>query len=144
MGVRVDQLLAAARLLKLSHSLSLDLADSLSRDLEDVPDFLKGVAVTVAETVPEFDDLSLTIAERLQHFVDSATQHLLRSTRRGAFCGSIGQQVAKLAVLVAIAITLRCTVHGQACHLGKCHWHRHLGSSPQHHSCQRQRWNEHQ
>src|SRR5262245_33601498 len=94
-----DKFLAAAGLLEFPYGLGLDLADALARHLEDVTDFFQRVAVAVAQTVAQLDDLPLAVTERLEDLVDPRAEHLLAGAGGRAFGRAVGQQVAEMAVL---------------------------------------------
>src|SRR5262245_12174747 len=79
-----NQLAAAAGLLELANRFGFDLADALASDLEYVADFFQRIAVAVAQAVTQLDDLSLTIAERLEDLRYLATEHFLRGADRRA------------------------------------------------------------
>src|SRR5690606_37039346 len=66
-----DQVLDAAWLLQLAHRLGFDLSNPFARYFEDVSDFFERIAVTVTETVTQFDNFAFTIAEGLEHVVDA-------------------------------------------------------------------------
>ena len=55
------ELAGADRVLQLADRLGFDLADAFAGDLEDPPDFLERVGVTVADAVAELDDFPLAV-----------------------------------------------------------------------------------
>ena len=65
-----DEFLAAAGLLEFADGFGLDLPNPLASHFENVTYFLQSVAVAVAQTVPQLDDLSLPVTERLENPVD--------------------------------------------------------------------------
>jgi hypothetical protein len=65
------EFLAATGLLQLANCLSLDLANSLARNLENVTDFFERIAITVAESVTELDNLAFTVTQRLEYTIDT-------------------------------------------------------------------------
>ncbi len=59
---------ASSRCLKLANCLRFDLADALSRYLENMTNLFERVAIAITETVSEFNDFSLTIRKALEDF----------------------------------------------------------------------------
>ncbi len=57
---------ASSRCLKLANCLGFDLADALSRYLENMTNFFERVAIAITETVSEFNDFSLTIRKTFE------------------------------------------------------------------------------
>src|ERR1700722_16735049 len=94
-----DQLLAAAGLLQLADRLGFDLANTFTRHFENVTNFLKRIAVAVAQSVAELDNFAFAIAEGLEDLGNPAAKHLLRCTDRGIFGTRVGKQIAEMAIL---------------------------------------------
>src|SRR5438270_441421 len=93
------ELAAADRVLEFADRLRLDLADPLSRHLEDSAHFLQRVGVAVSEAVAELDDLALAVRQRLQHVLDLVLEHLLRRGRHRRLGPVVLDEVAEVAVL---------------------------------------------
>ena len=71
------QLSTAHRMLQLANRLGFDLTHAFSSHLEDAPHFLQSVRVTVTQTIPQLDNLTLTVGQRLQNNVNLVLQLLL-------------------------------------------------------------------
>jgi hypothetical protein len=85
-----NEFLGSAWLLKLSNCFGFDLTDTFASHFEDVSDFFEGVAVSITESVAEFDDFAFSVAERFEHRVDAISEHFLGSTDGGAFGRAVG------------------------------------------------------
>ena len=66
-------------MLQLFESLAFDLANALSRDLEDSAGFLQRIAIAISQSVTQFDDFTFAVGQALKDVIDLITQHLLGS-----------------------------------------------------------------
>ena len=57
-----DEFLAATGLLKFTHCLGFDLANTFTSYFENMPYFFQGITVTVTQPVPQLDDFTLSVA----------------------------------------------------------------------------------
>ena len=102
-----DEVLAAAGLLQLADCFRLNLANAFASHFEDVADFFQCVAVTITQTIAQFDDLAFAVAQRLEDVSKAVAEHLLASANGWAFSGSVRQQVTELAVFAVALIDLK-------------------------------------
>src|SRR5262245_44114134 len=72
------QLSRPNRVLQLSDCFRFNLTHALACYFEDATDFLERVGVTVADAVPQLDDLALAVGQGLEHLLDLVLEHLLR------------------------------------------------------------------
>ena len=85
-----NEFLRSAGLLKLSDRLGFDLTDTLTGHFEDVANFFKCVAISIAESLTELDDFAFAVAEGFQDRVNAISKHFLSSTDGRAFGRTIG------------------------------------------------------
>ena len=76
-----DEFLAAAWLLQLTNGFGLDLTNTFAGHFKNVTDFFQRVAVTVTQSVSEFNDFPFAIAQGFQDLVDSRSR-TFPATRR--------------------------------------------------------------
>ncbi len=69
------QLLAANGMLKLTNRFGFNLPHAFTGDLEDPADLFQGVGVAVTEPVPEANDFSFAIGQRLEQVVNLGAEH---------------------------------------------------------------------
>src|SRR5580692_9553979 len=86
-------------MLQLADRLGFNLANALTRHLEDSANFLQRVGVPVADAVAELDDLALTVRQRLENLLDLVLEHLLRGRFNRIIRFFVLDKVAEVAVL---------------------------------------------
>src|SRR5688500_8803021 len=86
-------------MLELADRLGLDLPHPLPRHLKDPPHFLQGVRVTVPQSVPQPDDLTLSVGERLQQVIDLLAAPPLRGRDQRALAAAVLDDLAEATVL---------------------------------------------
>src|SRR5579872_706074 len=92
---KAAQVVAAGVTLQFENRLRFDLADSLSRDLEDSSRFLEGVAIPVSQTETEPDDLALAVGQRIEDDVDLVLEDSVQRRFGRRVLRSIGEQVSQ-------------------------------------------------
>ena len=90
---------------QLSQRLRLDLADTLTGDVEFFSDFLQGARPAVDQTEAELNDLALPVRERLKRGAKLLAQHGERCGIGRGECGIILDKVSEMAVVL---LTDRC------------------------------------
>src|SRR5689334_11777991 len=85
-------------MLQLANGLSLNLPDALASDLKDPAHFFQRVCVTVAQAVPQLDDLALAIGQCFEDLLDLVLEHFLSRGTDGGFGPVVLDEVAEIAV----------------------------------------------
>ena len=93
------KLAAPDRVLQLPHSLCLDLSHSFASHFEDPTNFFQRVRVTVTEPIPELDNFTFPICQRLEDIVNLVLEHLLRGRVDGTVGIVVFDEITEVAVL---------------------------------------------
>ena len=78
--------------------------------------FFQRVAVAIAQSITQFNNFSLTIAQRLEHLGNAVAQHFLRGTNSRVFSAGVGKQVTEVAVFTVAHRSIkanRIATHGR-------------------------------
>jgi hypothetical protein len=62
-------------MLQLANGFGFDLPDPLASDLEDTPDLLKGIRVSVTQPVPQANDFTFAVRKRFEQGIDFLPQN---------------------------------------------------------------------